>query len=205
DRIPLDVHHGRHPTAVSHVHDWLLDWGASDRSTSTVRWARQTGPGAHLCLHVEPRVEPRSAHYDSSNSKAYFGDGEEGIVQLSDSRPRDADGIVGAGRPWQSRRWHRVSARLEASRAAGPEHDDLCGRPSLLRWQAAAFQEGTVLPGDRVWSPGGSDHNHRDALPDAEGQVRDQAGNSALNFPPADQARRFRRPGMFDGEGAGSD
>ena len=41
-----------------------------------------------------------------SDSAAHFGDGEEGVVQLSDSGPRDADGVAGTGGSRQSRRWH---------------------------------------------------------------------------------------------------
>ena len=48
----------------------------------------------------------------------------------------------------------------KAGRAAGPQHDDLRRGQSLVRRQAAALQEGTVLSGDGVWSSGGADYDY---------------------------------------------
>ncbi len=53
----------------------------------------------------------------------------------------------------------RISKQVVRAR---PEHDHLCRRPSLLRWQASALQERTVLPGDGVRSSRRSRHYHRD-------------------------------------------
>ena len=68
----------------------------------------------------------------------------------------------------------------------GLEHDDLRGRPSLVRRQAPAVQEGAVLSGNGVWSPGGSSDDHGHAPRNAEGKICDQAGNGDSDFSSAD-------------------
>ena len=68
--------------------------------------SRPTGSCANLYLHVESRFESRSTDSDSSYSAAHIGDGEERIVQLSDSGQGHAHGIAGARGSRQSRRRH---------------------------------------------------------------------------------------------------
>ena len=84
------------------------------------------------------------------------------------------------------------------------QHDHLRRRASLLRWQASALQEGTVLLGGGVRRSGGSGDYRRLARRHAQERFAIKPGTVTVIFHAPDRAQRFRQPRLPDGESSSS-
>ena len=83
DLFSLDLSYRGHPLPVPRRHGGCFDGRASRRNTGANHRTRPARSQTHLRVHVEPRIQHRSAHHAAADSAPHFGDGEEGAVRLS--------------------------------------------------------------------------------------------------------------------------